>query len=123
MPRITRDRPRRPLTLLAGLRRRIQRLGPYQSLVLMMTPLVLVEPLKFIALIIAGEGHVLAGTVVLVGAYAVSLLLVERLFRVVKPKLMLLAWFALIWGLFCAARDKTYYWLGSQKPPKIDTSP
>src|ERR1700712_2320954 len=112
MPRIARDRPHRPMTLLAGARRRIQQMGPYRSLVLMLTPLLLVEPLKLVALVIAGKGHMLTGTAVLCGAYAVSLMFVERLFRVVKPKLMTLGWFADIWARYCSMRNKTYEWVG-----------
>jgi hypothetical protein len=33
----------------------------------------------------------------IIGAFAVSLLVVERLFKVVKPKLMMLSWFARLW--------------------------
>ena len=54
--------------------------------------LLIVEPLKLIALVIAGEGHWLTGTAVLVAAYAVSILIVERLFRLLKPNLMRLRW-------------------------------
>jgi hypothetical protein len=39
-------------------------------------------------------------------AYAASLLVVERLFRIVKPKLMTLPWFASMWNRFTALRGK-----------------
>ena len=38
-------------------------------------------------------------------AYAISLLLVERLFSIVKPKLLTLPWFARLWAGF-AIRTK-----------------
>jgi pilus assembly protein TadC len=85
------------MALLTRARRRIQKLSPYQSLALLLVPLILVEPLKLIALFVAGEGHWLTGTGMIIGAYAVSLLVVERLFKVVKPKLMMLSWFARLW--------------------------
>ena len=44
------------MTRLAGVRRRIQRLGPYPSLALLVVPVALVEPLKLIALLVAGCG-------------------------------------------------------------------
>lgn len=84
----------------ARLRRRIERLGPYPSLALMVVPLALVEPLKVVAVFIAGEGHWLTGSVALVVAYALSVLVVERLFRIVKPKLLTLPWFARLWVSF-----------------------
>ena len=80
-----------------GLKRSIERLGPYQSLFLLAVPISLVEPLKLLAVAIAGAGHWITGTAMIVGAYASSLLFVERLFVIVKPKLLKLRWFARPW--------------------------
>jgi hypothetical protein len=110
MPKLPQDRLRRPMTALSGIRRRIQKLGPYQSLILILLPLLLVEPLKLAALVIAGKGHWLAGTGIIIGAYATSLLCVERLFRALKPKLLMMKWFAKGWSWFSAFRDKTIAW-------------
>jgi hypothetical protein len=82
---------------LSRMRHRIERLGPYQSLVLLAVPTAVVEPLKLVAVAIAGDGHWITGTLVIIAAYAASLLLVERLFTIVKPKLMTLDWFARLW--------------------------
>jgi hypothetical protein len=98
--------PLRPQGALARLRRSIEGLGPYQSLVLLLIPTSLVEPLKLVAVAVAGEGHWITGTVMIVVAYAASLLLVERLFMIVKPKLLTLRWFARLWGWFVALRGK-----------------
>jgi hypothetical protein len=98
------------MTVLAGARRVIQKLGPYQSLALLVVPLTLVEPLKLVALFVAGEGHWLTGIGMIIGAYAVSLLFVERLFRTVKPKLMTLSWFAKGWTRFVTLRNKINPW-------------
>jgi hypothetical protein len=110
MLKLSGARPRRPMTALSSIRRRIQQLGPYQSLILMLLPLLLVEPLKLVALVIAGKGHWLTGTGMIVGAYAASLLCVERLFRALKPKLLMMPWFAKGWSWFSAFRDKTIAW-------------
>ena len=74
--------------------------GPYQSLLLLAVPTSIVEPLKLVAVAVAGEGHWITGLLVVVAAYAASLLLVERLFAIVKPKLMTLNWFARLPKLF-----------------------
>ena len=95
------------MTFLARARRRLQQMGPYLSLLLLLVPLMLVEPLKLAALFIAGKGHWITGTGVLVGAYIVSLFFVERLFRVLKPKLLMLPWFAKLWHWYETARNKT----------------
>ena len=83
---------------MASARGYIERLGPYQSLLLLSIPTSLVEPLKLIAVAVAGEGHWITGTVMIIVAYGCSLLFVERLFRIVKPKLLTLSWFARLWN-------------------------
>jgi hypothetical protein len=84
----------------------IERLGPYQSLLLLSIPTGLVEPLKLIAVAVAGEGHWITGTVMIIVAYGFSLLFVERLFQIVKPKLLSLPWFARLWNWVLVVRDK-----------------
>jgi len=89
-----------------SIRRSIEKLGPYQSLVLLLIPVSIVEPLKLLAVAVAGEGHWITGTTMMIVAYAGSLLVVERLFRVVKPKLLTLSWFARPWNWFVVLRSK-----------------
>jgi hypothetical protein len=101
-----RPTPRRRMTALASLRRRIQKLTPYFSLLLLAVPVLLVEPFKFVAVFVAGKGHWFTATGMIIGAYAVSLVLVERLFRAVKPKLLMLEWFAKLWGRYTTLRGK-----------------
>ena len=72
----------------------MEKLSPYQALTLLAVPVCLVEPLKLAALAVVGEGHWTTGVVMVAAAYAGSLLLVERLFLLVKPKLLRLRWFA-----------------------------
>ena len=100
---------------LSRVRRSIEGLGPYPSLLVLAVPMSLIEPLKLAAVAIAGKGHWLAGTVIIVCAYAASLLVVERLFRIVKPKLLKLPWFARLWNWFVAIRDRTLGWLRSAR--------
>jgi hypothetical protein len=45
------------------------RLGPYQSLALLSVSTNLGEPLKLIAVVVAGDGHWITGTVVIIAAY------------------------------------------------------
>src|SRR6476620_10329844 len=98
MPLVAHPLVRRRLSIWARFRRRIQQLGPYQSLLLLLVPLGMIEPLKIVAVVVAGKGHWLSGAATIAAAYAMSLLITERLFRVVKPKLMMLDWFAKIWA-------------------------
>jgi hypothetical protein len=90
------------------LRRSIKDLGPYPSLLLLALPTASVEPLKLAAVAIAGKGHWITGTVMIVACYAFSLLVVERLFVIVKPKLLTIPWFAKIWEGFVAVRTSVF---------------
>ena len=76
-------------------------------MLLLLIPASVVEPLKLIAVAVAGEGHWVTGTVMVIAAYAASLLIVERIFSMVKPKLLTLPWFARLWNWFVAVRSKT----------------
>jgi hypothetical protein len=104
-------RPQSTMRIFRPLRRRIERLGPYPSLVLLAVPTAIVEPLKLLAVFIAGKGHWITGTIAGICAYAFSLLVLERLFVVVKPKLLTIPWFAAIWKWIVRVRGKALTWL------------
>jgi hypothetical protein len=55
---------------------------------------------------VAGEGHWITGTFMMIAAYGCSLLFVERLFRIVRPKLLRLPWFARLWNWVLVVRAK-----------------
>jgi hypothetical protein len=94
-----------------SIHRFLNRLGPYQSLLIPAIPLAIVEPLKLVALFVVGKGHFIAGVLVMICAYAGSLFITERLFLVLKPKLLTLPWFAVAWQWFVTVRYKLVYWL------------
>jgi hypothetical protein len=98
----------------------VRSLGPYQSLALLLVPTGVVEPLKLVAVAVAGKGHWITGTVMVAVAYAASLLLVERLFRLVKPKLLTLPWFARLWAWFVGLRGKLAAWPLPPPMPRPD---
>ncbi len=89
-----------------NLRRSIEGLGPYPSLFLLALPTATVEPLKLAAVAVAGKGHWLTGTAMIVACYAFSLLVVERLFVIVKPSLLTIPWFAKLWKAFVSIRTR-----------------
>jgi hypothetical protein len=95
------------LKQVVQLRDSIEKLRPNQSLALLAVPLCLVEPLKLVAVFVAGKGHWITGTVMITLAYAASLMVVERLFGIVKPKLLQLRWFARIWSWFIVQRRRS----------------
>ena len=101
------------LRMFAKLRGAIEALGPYSSLLFLLVPVIVVEPLKIVALEIMHSSRVVFGIVVLLVSEALSLLVVERLFEVVKPKLLRLHWFAVSWGWFTSLRDQLLDWFHS----------
>ncbi|MBW7966140.1 hypothetical protein [Bradyrhizobium sp. BR 10261] len=90
------------------LRKSIEGLGPYPSLLLLAVPVATVEPLKLVAVAVAGRGHWITGTAMIVACYALSLLVVERLFIIVKPKLLTIPWFAKVWEAFVSVRTRAW---------------
>jgi len=96
------------MRVLRHLRRQIERLPPYRALVLIAVPLAVAEPLKLATLFIVGKGHWISGVCAMICAYAISLFVTERLFKIVKPKLLTLPWFKTLWLWFIAVRDKAF---------------
>ena len=103
MPALPKRRCRRSMTFAAAVRRRIQQFGPYRSLAVLLVPLLIVEPVKMTGMAFVGLGHWLGRACMIIGGYAAGLLVVDRLYRVVKSKLYTMPWCALLAGRFQAA--------------------
>ncbi len=105
------------MPFLRALRRRLAQIGPYGALVVLAVPLAIVEPFKLVAVLVAGQGHFLTGVVFLVCAYVASLVITERLFAILKPKLLMLPWFAKSWRWFVVLRWRCLRWLRGLRAP------
>jgi len=81
-------------------------LPAYVILLLMGIPLAIAEPAKIYALIIMSEGHFLAGTALMAGAYFVSLVIVERIYNAGEAKLKTISWFAALMQWLTGIRDR-----------------
>jgi hypothetical protein len=92
--------------MLQRARRWLENRSAYQSLLILAIPFAIVEPAKLVAVAVAGEGHWLVGSATLIGAYALSIFVVERLFRILKPKLLKIRWFAKGWHWFVGVRAR-----------------
>ena len=86
------------------------RLPPYAALLALGVPFVVIEPMKVVAIWWAGTGHVITGTVGLLLAHALSLLVVERIFHAVYQPLMRIDWFARLLSWLFALRDRAIAW-------------
>lgn len=60
---------------------------------------------------VAGKSHRITGTAMVIAAYATSLLLIERLFKLLKPKLLTLPWLHRLWSWFATLRGRWVGWL------------
>ena len=96
-----------------NLRSRIERLPPYPSLLLLGIPTVIVVFTKVGAVVVGGEGHWLGGMAFLFCAYGASAFGTERFFRIVKPRLLELPWFARVWRRAVRVYDGLRDWLRS----------
>lgn len=63
-------------------------------LALLAVPLLVVEPMKVVALVWIGRGAVVSGTLALALAYLVGFVLVERVYRAGEAKLLTFGWLA-----------------------------
>ena len=72
----------------------VRTLGPYQTLALFLVPLIVLEPVKPVAAYLAAKGRYSQSIAVLVIGEILKVTIVERLFHVGRPKLMMIPAFA-----------------------------
>jgi hypothetical protein len=84
--------------------RRVGRLPAYVILALLALPFAIAEPAKILAVYLMTTGHAFIGTLVLAGAYFISLVIVERLFRGGRAKLLTIPWFKNAWRWLMGVR-------------------
>ncbi len=99
------------LPVFARLADALRRVPPYPALVLFAVPFAILEPLKLVTLWWLAKGHLVSGTVGLLIAHGLTVLIPERLFSVLKPTLLTLPWFAAIWTRIVATRDRILAWV------------
>ena len=86
------------LPLWARLEALITRLPPYAALVAFLIPMLLLLPVKLMALYWISRGHALPGLAVVLAAKMLGTAAVARLFALTQPALMRMAWFAKLYG-------------------------
>lgn len=82
--------------LMARLEAGVAALPPYPSLLVFVTPSILILPLKLVSLWLIAGGHLLWASALFIGAKVVGTALVARIFQLTQPKLMQLAWFVYV---------------------------
>jgi hypothetical protein len=101
------------LRLVTALEGYIAQLPPLVILILLLVPFLSAEPAKVYALYLMGTGHLATGVTMFVGAYIVSLVLVEHIYHAGKAKLRTLPWFAKVTDWLFDLRDRLVAWMKS----------
>jgi hypothetical protein len=82
---------------------------PWAAVLVFLVPVVVLLPLKVLAVLLFGGGHYVSGVALLAGAKLIGTAMVARIFQLVHPALMHLPWFALWYPRWTAWKD---HWLG-----------
>jgi hypothetical protein len=90
---------------LRALRNWIRSLPPYPSLALFSVPVILLEPVKFVAAYIAATGNFIVALFTFAFAELCKIVLIERLFDLTREKLMKISAFAWMYGHYEQARE------------------
>jgi hypothetical protein len=93
------------LPVFAQLERLIVRFPPYVALVAFLVPMLLLLPVKLLALYWISRGHAVLGLAVVLAAKTLGTAAVARLFTLTRPALMRLAWFASLYGRWIPWKD------------------
>jgi hypothetical protein len=101
------------LRLIISLEAYLAQLPPYVILVLLLVPFLSAEPAKVYAVYLIGTGHLASGVALFIGAYIVSLVLVEHIYHAGKAKLRTLPWFAKVTDWLFGFRDQLIAWMKS----------
>jgi hypothetical protein len=87
------------------LRTWIRSLPPYSCLALFSVPVILLEPVKFVAAYIAATGNFILAAFTFISGELLKLVLVERLFDWTREKLVKIPAFARLYGHYVQARE------------------
>lgn len=101
------------LRLIIRLEELISGLPAYAVLGLLALPFAIAEPAKIFAIYLMSTGHVIIGLALLIAAYLVSVLVVDRIFQAGKVKLLTIPWFAKLWIWISDYKDRLLTWMKS----------
>jgi hypothetical protein len=104
------------LPFWASLEDRLRRLPPWGALLAFFVPVVLLLPVKVLALFLFGNGHAASALTVLVLAKLVGTALVARIFQLVEAALMRIPWFARWYPRWKAWKDRVFALVRQSRP-------
>jgi hypothetical protein len=93
----------------------MDRLPPYATLLVFLIPIIVIEPLKILAVWLFAKGQFAVGLTTFIGAEVLRFSLVAFLFKVCRDKLLSIGWFAWAYGWFVWAHE----WAHHQVAPVV----
>jgi hypothetical protein len=100
--------------LLRWLDARLVRLAPLAALVILCIPIALLFPVKIVGLWMITTGRFFGGCCVMLAAKVLSTAIIARLFITCRPQLLRMPWFARLYAVTCALRERVHHWMGQQ---------
>lgn len=89
---------------------RVRALPPYRALAVFMLPVVVLFPVKVLALVAIAQGNVFWGIVVYVATRVGGAAVMARIYTLTSPSLLALAWLARWHNRFMAVKER---WIGA----------
>ena len=105
--------------VLRWLDARLVRLAPIAALALLCVPIVLLFPVKIVGLWMITTGRLFSGCCVMLVAKVLSTAIIARVFVTCRPQLLRMPWFARLYAVTCALRERVHHWMGRQ-PAWVD---
>jgi hypothetical protein len=100
--------------LLRWLDARLARVPSMVALVILLVPVALLFPVKIAGLWMIASGRFMMGCCTMLLAKIASTAIVARIFLTCRPQLMRMPWFARLFNVACALRDRVHDWLARQ---------
>jgi len=97
--------------IIRSLERRIRELSPYPALALFTLPILVIYPLKALALFALGRGYITSGIAAFVMAKLLATAVFARLYQLTEPALLHFVWVRQGRDRFLAARAYIHRWL------------
>ncbi|MDQ0591136.1 hypothetical protein [Variovorax paradoxus] len=107
------------LPLWARLENRLRGLPPWGAMLAFMLPVLLLLPVKVLALFLFGRGHAASGVTVLVVAKLIGTAFVARIFQLVEPALMRIPLFARWYPRWKAWKDHVLTLVRESRPWRV----
>jgi hypothetical protein len=101
------------LPFVAVLEAWIRGLSPYPALALFIVPVLVIYPLKIVALFALGNGYVTSGIAAFVMAKLVATAVFARIYQLTEPALLQLSWIRYGRNRFLAVRAYIHRWLNA----------